>query len=421
MKNKILTDKRACVVLLISLVTSFSFISMTKNCFSSAMVFIVDAGLLTKFETGTISALFYVVYAILQMLSGSLIDKWHPERFITIGLIGASISNLIIYFNQNYVVMLASWIFNAVAQCAVWPAVFKIASSVICDSMRGASLFFINISGAVGGICSYILAAIVSSDWQVSFLFSSIGLFLIAILWEIIVRALKPRFIEREHEPEMLDSPSSRKNEYSFRQIIIPAGLIPLFVIAIFRSAFDLGTKALAPSIINESYEAVSPEFATLLSIVIIAAGVLGTLFGSVIYPKFIRNEALAILLFFVLTLPFGCLLLLVGRINYVWVVIFLAVMVFLLNSASMFTSSFIAGRFNRWNMGATVAAFVNGGAALGIVLANMLFTAIADAKGWYFTIFVWICVIAFAILLSLTFFIIWSKFLKKIRGNENK
>ena len=64
--------------------------------------------------------------------------------------------------------------------------------------------------------------------------------------------------------------------------------------------------------------------------------------------------------------------------------------------------------------MGATVAAFVNGGAALGIVVANMLFTAIADSCGWFFTIKVWIFIMAAAILLCIAFLAVWTRFLKK-------
>ena len=50
-------------------------------------------------------------------------------------------------------------------------------------------------------------------------------------------------------------------------------------------------------------------------------------------------------------------------------IIVFLAIIVFVLNVASMFTSTYIASRFGKWNMGATVAGFVNGGAALGIVV----------------------------------------------------
>lgn len=58
------------------------------------MVFIVDEGLLTKFQTELITATFYVIYAILQIAGGVVTDKWHTERFITFGLLGAAACNL---------------------------------------------------------------------------------------------------------------------------------------------------------------------------------------------------------------------------------------------------------------------------------------------------------------------------------------
>ena len=417
-ENKISKVKKTSVVLLLGLVSSFSFISLTKNCFSSSMVFIVDAGLLTKFQTGTLSAAFYAIYAVLQMMSGPLTDKWRPDKLITIGLVGAGISNLVIYLNQNYVVMLLSWIFNAIVQCAVWPSVFKIASTAVCDSMKGKAIFLVNICGSVGGIVSFIIAAAVGSRWELNFLVSAIGLFVFAMLWEVCVY-----FSGLSHKMPLSSvgekTVVSTEEAPRFTKVLFSYGILLLFVIAILRAAFDLGLKALAPSIINESYESLSPSLSTLLSIIVIIAGIFGSLFGSVIYPRFVKNEAVAILFFFLASFPFVCLMLLVGEVHYIFIIVFLAVMVFLLGTASMFTSSYIAGRFGKWNMGATVAGFVNGGAALGIVLANTLFTAIADKNGWLFTIKVWIFVMLGAILLAIIFLCIWTKFLKKYNGRR--
>jgi sugar phosphate permease len=63
MKTKTLTSKRASILLLCALILSYTFMCMTRNCFSSAMVFIVEEGIMTKSDTGTIVAVFYLVYA----------------------------------------------------------------------------------------------------------------------------------------------------------------------------------------------------------------------------------------------------------------------------------------------------------------------------------------------------------------------
>jgi sugar phosphate permease len=169
---------------------------------------------------------------------------------------------------------------------------------------------------------------------------------------------------------------------------------------------------------INESYLEVSPVLATVMNIIILLSGVGGSFFAKLIYPRFLRNESVIIILFFIAALPLVCLMLTIGNVSY-WVIIALmAVIVFLMSGASVFTSSYIAARFSRWGKDATVAGILNSGAALGIVAANMGFTAIADATDWNITILVWILVMVVSILLIGIFIPMWTKFLKKSKNN---
>lgn len=94
----------------------YSVVYMTKNCYNGAMAGIVEAGVLSKSQTGLITSVFYLVYAPMQIVGGRAADKFSPEKLIKIGLLGSALSNLIIFFNQNYYVMLAAWTFNAIIQ-----------------------------------------------------------------------------------------------------------------------------------------------------------------------------------------------------------------------------------------------------------------------------------------------------------------
>lgn len=89
---------------------------MTKNMFSSAMATIVEEGFMTKSQTGLINAVFWLVYAPFQVVGGFAADKYSPYKLIVIGLVGAMIANIVIYFNQSYPVMMGAWVFNAIVQ-----------------------------------------------------------------------------------------------------------------------------------------------------------------------------------------------------------------------------------------------------------------------------------------------------------------
>ena len=80
----------------------YVMVYMTKSCFSAAMASIVYEGTMTKSQTGFITAMFFLVYAPLQIVGGIFADRYDPHKLIKIGLLGGSIANLIVFLNQNY-------------------------------------------------------------------------------------------------------------------------------------------------------------------------------------------------------------------------------------------------------------------------------------------------------------------------------
>ena len=89
----------------------YVIVYMTKNCFSAAMATIVFEGAMTKSQTGLITAVFYLVYAPLQVVGGIFADKYDPEKLIKIGLIGSGLANLMVFLNQDYFVVLVDFVF----------------------------------------------------------------------------------------------------------------------------------------------------------------------------------------------------------------------------------------------------------------------------------------------------------------------
>lgn len=412
MKTRIIRDRRSCVILLCTLVFAYAYICMSKNCFSSSMVFIVNEGLMTKFQTGFITAAFYVVYALLQVVGGVLTDKWNPERFITLGLVGAAVTNGVIYFNQSYPVMLASWIINACLQFAVWPATFKIVSTMLREDMQENSLLIATFGNPIGVVLGYTLAAFVGTNWRLNFLASALGLLLIAIGWEFLIRYLRPK-IEVVELPKPYELSTEKQENAEFFKTAIKAGLILLLILSFTRTMFDLGIKAVAPTMINESYDGISPVFATVLSIVILVSAAVGPLLSRFIYPHLVRNEAVIITVFFLICTPLTAAMLLIGKVHYIVIVILLSMVVMLMSAASLFTTSYISARFNKWGKGATVAGILNASASLGVVAANTLFTGLADTVGWYGTIAVWLVIMVISLVISAVNIPMWTKFLK--------
>ena len=413
-KTRYLNNAKASILVFAALLSTFTFISMTKQCFSSAMAFIVEEGIMTKSQTGTIVAVFYLVYGILQLVGGILTDKWHPERFITFGFLGAGLCNLAVYFNQSFSFVMVVWVLNACSQFAVWPAVFKMASSMLKEEHRGHALFFITFANPLGTVINYAVAALIP-HWRLNFLISAVGLILFALAWEITMHTLRP-FIE-EKEVALPETPvhthyHEHQNDVHIAALMLTSGMLLFLIVLLTRSIFDNGLKTLVATMINENYDNVTPAVATALTIIILVMGAIGPTLAHQIYPRFVKNEITATIILFAIGTPFGVLLLLTGKVHYWWIVIFLSFLVLMMNAASLFTS-YISARFNKWGKSATLAGAFNMMTSLGIVVSNFVFTRVVEGFGWNVTIWVWVVLLMLSNVLLWVIAPMWKKFLR--------
>ena len=423
-KTRYLTNKKVSICLFAALLSSFTFISMTKQCFSSAMTFIKAEGIMDSSQTGTIVAVFYLVYGVLQLVGGILTDKWRPERFITFGFMGAGLCNLAIYVNQifdlvgkenTFAFILVVWVLNACSQFAVWPAVFKMCASMLEKDHRSHALFLISFANSLGTVINYAVAALIP-HWTLNFLISAVGLIAFAVAWEAMMsfgvkRHLKEETVEAPKAPNHTHYHDKQKDVNIF-VLMAASGMLLFLVVLLTRSIFDNGLKTLVATMINDNYSDVTPAVATALSIIILVMGALGPTLAHQIYPRFVKNEITATIILFSVATPFGILLLLTGTVDYWWIVVFLSFLVLMMNASSLFTN-YIAARFNKWGKSATIAGATNMMASLGIVVSNFVFTRISEGYGWHVTIWVWVVLLVIANVLLWVIAPMWKKFLR--------
>ena len=414
MKTRVLYSRRSGLLMLFVLLIAYAFICLTRSCFSAAMSSIVELGVFTKTQTGVISAAFYAFYGVLQVVGGIVTDRYKPEHLITVGFLGAAITNYVIYFNQNYTVILIAWSLNAISQFAVWPAIFKLLSTMLPPAMRTNAMFATTFVNPAGVVASFVVAAIVSTHWQMNFLISAVGLTFFAILWEVVVYRLKPRIHEVELEDAGVASHTEKHSTGAFLKIALASGLVFAVLIALCRSSVDTSIRNLTSTMLNESYDSLNPVLSNLLSVIVLVCSTAGSSIARVLYPKVIKNEAAALAIFLGASLPLCCSLLLLGDVSYGVIIVILATMALLLGATTLFTMTYIAARFGKWGKGATVAGAMNATASVGVVMANTLSPILADSFDWRVVIFFWIGMLTLTVLLALVMVPVWTRFWKK-------
>ena len=419
MKNKYMENERLSLVLFFSIAVMYAIIYMTKNCYSAAMVKLVEEGALTKSQTGTISALFYLVYGPFQILGGMAADKYSPYKLITLGFIGAAVSNILIVLSDNYYFKMAVWTFNGIIQFGVWPSIFKLVSTGLSPVHRHSGVFYITFASTIGLIMSYVLAGVVSS-WRMNFIVSAVALIVTSLYWIIAGKWMDNKMVskdEEHHGNPHLPEPAKHDVEFkgSFSSLMIKSGLVLIFPVIILQSVFSLGVQAVAPSMLKESYHNLSSSFASLLTIVPIIAGVVGKFVTRLFYRKKVYNECLFMGATMVVLLPICGAMLFVGKIS-VWLMVVLISMVVLVSAAStMLPFTYMSVRFSRLGKGATVSGIINAMSAFGIVVANYVSPRVADAfnNNWVPVILVWMAFALISAVVSFAAFFPWKKFIK--------
>ena len=391
----------------------YAVVYMTKNCYSAAMAAIVNEGILTKSQTGLISAVFYGVYAPLQILGGVFADKYNPERMIKIGLIGSGVANLIIFFNQNYYVMLVVWTFNAIIQFALWPSVFKVISSQLEPGYRAKGVYYISFSSTFGLILSYFIAAIVSK-WQYNFIISAIALFVFAILFHIVDISVEKHMMP-DYNPRLKDGiVKVKESDVPTWKLFLYSGFYILILVTVLRTVTANGIKTLTATVLMESYEQISPSIGNLLNILIIVAGILGVMFvNQFLYPRLIRNEVVATLLLVGVAIIPVSVMILVGKISVTVIILALCLAAFLLTATNMLASRCCAA-FAKYGKNGLASGVNNSCSSIAIMLQSYVVVAIADHSGWRMVIFLWIIMLVVSAICLIITIPMWKRFTGK-------
>lgn len=376
----------------------YAFVCMTKNCYGGAMASIVSEGVMTKSQTGFITAMFYIVYTPLQIVGGVMVDKYSPEKLIKFGLVGAAVANIVIFFNQNYYVMLIAWTLNATVQFAIWPATFKIVSSQLVRSDRKKMAFYVSFSATGGTFFSYLVAAIVSK-WQYNFLISSVILAGFAVLMHIYDRHLNPYM--KWDRGEIVQG-SANKNDktahfpnISTKNVILASGFGFILVYILLSVVVSRSRETLAPVILVDKY-ALSDSIANSLNLLMIASGVVGTIVANRIISK-IRNTAVGIICVLLIMIPFLIVCSFVGTLPMYTILVSMCI-VSALQSVTLLINTTYNMNFSKYNKSGTIAGLTNAAQAFAYVIAAYIIPLVQENFGWIVVMRLWPILIVVAI-----------------------
>ncbi len=398
-------NKKKSLIFFLAVFTLYTLVYMTKNCFSAAMAATVSAGVLTKPQTGLINAVFYFLYAPLQLVGGALADRRNPIRLIQIGLIGGAIANAVIFFFPHYGVMLAAWGFNAVIQMGVWPAVIRIISSWLHPDQRKRATFCIAFSTSLGLTLAYLAAAFIGR-WENNFSFSSIVLLLLAGGFYALTRRMhiQPDSATKEAVKATKPVPTTA--------LLRSSGLILIAACVLLRTTVEMGVKTLSATLLMETYPTVSPSIGNLLGALILFSGIIGTLLVNATLVQHTTNLQTAMLCLFLLCLPVCGVLCIIPQLPLT-ITLLLLCLITAATSGTHYVLMRCTLYFAPYGKSGMVAGLTNASAAVGIILQSTGTTLLAEHLGWSAVTISWCITIGLCALLTAIALPRWRQFTK--------
>ena len=389
----------------------YVLVAMTKTFFTAAMAQIVFEGIMTKSQVGFIVAAFYLVYAPFQIVGGIFADKYDPENIITIGLFGGAIANVILFFNQNYYVVLFTWIFNAIVQFGIWPAVFKIISSQIVRSDSKNAAYYMSFSTSAGMILSYAVAAVIPK-WYMNFAVSAAVLFALGVILNLLYRIEKPHMFPDKPAETQVIGDGEKVNVSAFK-LFKESGFFLIVITYFFVYSVAHSVKTLSSTMLMETYENVTSSIGNVLNILVIAASVASLFLAKKFYyPKTVKSAPTGIFIMLIVLVSAAALLI-VGNSHIAPVLISLCV----ISGASSVVSllmSYCNLRFEKFGKSATAAGIYNMSASLAVVLSSYGITKAADSYDWNVVLWIYFALLAVSVFLAAAMLPLWKRFKKK-------
>lgn len=391
----------------------YFIVYMTKSCFSAAMAAIVFEGAMTKSQTGLITSVFYMVYAPLQIVGGVAADKYDPEKLIKIGLIGGGIANLIVFINQNYYVVLITWIFNAIVQFGIWPSVFKIISSQIVSQDRKNSAYYMSFSSTAGMLLAYLVAALLPK-WQLNFAVSSAALLILALALHIVTKRIGNYMVPDSELEKSTENNGSTAEKVSTFKLFLESGFFILIVASLIRTVVGNSIKTLSATMLMETYDGISPSLGNLLNMFIIGIGVVGTvLVKTILYPKYIKSAPNGIAIMFIISIIALVFTIFVGKVDIAVIVVFLCLASGCLTAVILFMS-YCNLRFAKFGKSGTAAGVMNSATSFGVVINSYGVAKFAEVYDWPTVNVMFVVLTGLSILLMFIMIPFWRRFKRK-------
>lgn len=373
-----------------------AFMMASKLVYTASMVEILDVFQMTEDVFALGPAIYYVVYAIVQLLLSLFIFKMNMKAYLIIstGLSCAITCLLALSTGITYFCIVLG--INGIAQAGIWAGCMYFLTKHLPTSMLPKANTLMTCGFPTGTIVSYGISSlcVALGKWWLSFIVAGVLFGAVLCFFVITLKALEkmPRYLADEIDEEV----RAKKEGYSTVKINKGEDLVPLnrksvkilyyaLVGVVCFMVYNLYASVIEwiPKMLSDVYD-MGNSLAILFAIVV----PIGVIFGPIIIINLCEKFANYYMVSFIACLvmvAISALVYFVYGVNFILALVVLVAFALLSRAVcSVYETVIVAKMQKRINAG-SFAAFTNATASFGAA-ASPLIMGNSVLKGWSFT-----------------------------------
>ena len=346
---------------------------------SASLTAVSRSMVISDTQAGLFQTVFALVYAVGQVVNGSLADRISTRRYISAGLFLSATCNMLFGLTDSFWLRIVLWGINGGSQSMLWTPIVKLLATWFRDESRERASFGLSMTIVIGHAAAWAIAGALSAaaQWQFAFYVPAGILALVGLAAVLLLRDVPEKKHPTKKKARHADTPV-----IPLRWLFHTTGLSALLFCAVCNGFVRDGITTWAPTILAQKQSGLTIH-STLLSLLIPLLNLFGILLGKKGYRLFHGGSRRAVGW---LLLSSGALviLLLVSKEMGVAVCAVLMGLCCAANyGANPLLTTLIPMEYEQSGRVGLVAGLMDCFIYLGSALAGVATGALSDAAGW--------------------------------------
>lgn len=361
---------------------------------------------LDKSELSVVLVGLTVSYGVGQVISGMLGDKIKPTDLLFFGVCAAAICNVAMFFCHSVPAMTVVWCVNGLAHAMLWPPMVRLLASNFNEKEYVYAVIRVSWGSSIATILLYLVCPVLLYviSWRyILLLCAAVGV-VTAVLWRI----SSPKMFGAE---VMADAKKDDKKETVKMPaaIYLPVVLIMLGIIA--QGVLRDGVTNWMPSYMMETF-GMTEENSILTAVIPAIFSIVGFQVFGKLQQKLIKNEVLCACSIFGLAAASALVMFVISGGAAVSTLL-MSIIIGCMHGVNLMLITVVPKRFVKYGRVSTVSGVLNACTYIGAAASTYGFAALAETKGWNFTVGMWAAVAAVGMVICLVTSFLWKKYYK--------